>query len=306
MWARWTRFALLPIFTGFFLLPMAQADEVVARVNGEPITSKQLETAVQLAGPTKNLSPVEKQALRNDVLGLLIDDQVVRQFLDKYGVKVPETEIEKQINALQAILKEQGQTQTQFLKETMQTEEQLRNNYRYMVQLAKYLDSLITEEKLQHYFQQHQDFFRGTTVRLSHIVVRLDHSASTADHQEIQARLLGMREKIAAGNIVFADAARRFSHCPTASSGGDLGWIVRKWQIDEALAATAFQMKVGQISGVVTTEAGYHLVYVTDRKEGAEKKYDEVKRDVRRCYETELRQALLRKLRAEAKVEITR
>ena len=63
-------------------------------------------------------------------------------------------------------------------------------------------------------------------------------------------------------------------------------------------------MKVGEVSDVVETETGYHLIWVTDRKPGKGSRYEEAAADVRDCFEAELKQNLLAELRKKARIEI--
>ncbi|MCE9532971.1 MAG: peptidyl-prolyl cis-trans isomerase, partial [Planctomycetes bacterium] len=96
------------------------------------------------------------------------------------------------------------------------------------------------------------------------------------------------------------------SHCPSAPKGGDIGYMFRKFQnIDETYAKVAFGMKIGELSDVVETDFGMHLIKVTDRTEGKPTKYEQCVEDVRDSYAEELRVALLNQLRKKSKVEVT-
>ena len=75
--------------------------------------------------------------------------------------------------------------------------------------------------------------------------------------------------------------------------------------MDETYAKAAFSLPIGEVSEMVESDFGYHLIMVTERKPGKTLKFEEAARDVRDCYETELRQNLLAALRKKAKVEIT-
>ena len=88
--------------------------------------------------------------------------------------------------------------------------------------------------------------------------------------------------------------------------GGDLGFIARKFQVDEAFARTAYSLKIGEVSDIVETESGFHLIWLTERKEGKAMKYEQVAADVRECYEAEVKQNLLAHLRKNAKIELSK
>src|SRR4029079_15533925 len=89
-----------------------------------------------------------------------------------------------------------------------------------------------------------------------------------AERPEAQKQLAGLRQKILAGKTTFAEAARQYSQCPTAPKGGEIGFITRQWMGDEKVARAAFALSKGEISDVVASEFGLHLLTVTERNEG--------------------------------------
>jgi peptidyl-prolyl cis-trans isomerase C len=254
--------------------------------------------------PDKRLSPVEQRQLRADVLNLLIDEKLVRQFLKANGPKVEAAEVERQFAALEAGQKATNKSIDDYLKETGQTAAQVRENLRLMLQLTRYLEAQATDERLRQYYELTRDLFDGTTVRASHIVIRTGPTTPTEDRRKAVEKLRAVRADILAGKVAFAAAAKAHSQDPTGPTGGDLGPIARKFQVDEAFARTAFAMQPNQLSDVVETEAGFHLILVTERKPGKGSKYEDVVRDVRECFEADLKQALIADLRKKGRVEI--
>jgi parvulin-like peptidyl-prolyl isomerase len=284
---------------------VAAADKVAAVVNGEPLPVAELDAAVShLPSPAAPLSAVQVRQRRLEALNVLIDDKLVRQFLRQQGPKVELAEVEKQLAALEAGQKREGKTLDQYLKEAGLTAAQVKENFRLMLQLAKYVESRATEERLRAYFEVNRDLFDQTTVKASHIVLRVAATAPPAERQQAAEKLRAVRADLASGKTDFASAAKAHSQCPSAAQGGDVGYIVRKFQVDEAFARAAFAMKVGEVSDVVETEAGYHLIWVTDRKPGKPTRYEEAAPDVRECFEAEFKQNLLTELRKKAKIEI--
>ena len=90
-----------------------------------------------------------------------------------------------------------------------------------------------------------------------------------AERAKARERLQAIRAEIAAGKLDFAAAAKKFSECPTAKDGGDLGYIRRRGTPeDEPLARAAFALKPCELSEVIETDYGFHVVRVTDRKAG--------------------------------------
>jgi peptidyl-prolyl cis-trans isomerase C len=88
--------------------------------------------------------------------------------------------------------------------------------------------------------------------------------------------------------------------------GGDIGFIFRKGGlVDETFARSAFALKTGEISGVVETEFGLHLIQVTDRKPGTPSTFEKAVTDVLDTYSDDFRAELIAKLRKESQIQIT-
>ena len=279
----------------------------VATVNGEIITLAEVDgTIKQRPAPLSAPTVGQERQMRLEVLTVLIDDMLLKQFLRDHGPKIDVAEVNKQFAALEAGLKAQKRTLGDYLRELSQTEAQVRSNLTTMLQLDRYVKDHSNEADMKKYYETNKDYFDKTMVRTSHIVLRLPSNASEADRAAAKQKLQSLRADILAGRRDFAKAALELSQCPSASKGGDIGFIERKFQnVEEAYAKAAFSLKVGDISEVVETDFGCHLIKMTERKEGTPTKYEQSVDIVRDCYAEDLRIALLNQLRKNAKVEIT-
>jgi len=290
-----------------FISAGSAAEKSAATVNGEPITVAELDAALaQIPQPAMPMSDLQKRQHRMDALQVLIDDRLVRQFLKEHGPKVQAVEVERQFAALEVSQKAEGKTVEAYLKEIGLTVNQVKENFALMLSLAKHIEKAATEERLREYYEQTRDLFNRTTVRASHIVLRTSLTATEAEKEKARTKLRNIRADLAAGRVEFAAAAKAHSQCPSGPKGGDLGTISRKFQVDEAFAQTAFAMKLGEVSDIVETESGFHLIWLTERKEGKATKYEDVAADVRECYEAEVKQNLLTQLRKTAKIELSK
>lgn len=92
-----------------------------------------------------------------------------------------------------------------------------------------------------------------TFVKASHLLVKTE------------AEALKLKEEIAAGKD-FAQAAMEVSLCPSGQNGGDLGYFT-KGQMVKEFEDAAFSMEVGEVSNPIKTQFGYHLIYLTDKKD---------------------------------------
>jgi peptidyl-prolyl cis-trans isomerase C len=281
-------------------------NKVMATVNGENITYAQLEPILTLAGPLPTSLPEKEQReLYREALSMLIDDTLLQQYLRKYVPPPSAAEVEKKMAELKAGLKGQKKTLADFCRESKQTEAQLRANLANVLQWAAYAAKAIKDVDVKKYYDTYRDFFDRVTVRASHIVRRVPPTASPSEQAAARTLLLDLRAQIVAGKLDFAAAAKSYSECPTARDGGDVGTFPRKFVVADSFARAAFALQPGQISDVVQTDYGLHLIKVTERKAGGPPSdFNKIKAEVREFYIEDMRQDILVQLRKEARIQL--
>src|SRR5262245_36009500 len=215
-----------------------KAPKTLAVVNGEVISTADLEVALQQAGPSPvALTESQSKQMKMDILRLLIDAALMRQFLAKNAPPASAAEISQKLAQFTEELKKQNKTLADHLRETRQTEATLRTNIGFALMWEHYVESRIAEADVRRYYTEFKDFFDDVTVRASHIVVRIAPNASAADVSAARAKLTGLRAQLLEKKIDFAAAAKANSDCPSKDNGGDIGYITRKWgMVDEAFA----------------------------------------------------------------------
>jgi peptidyl-prolyl cis-trans isomerase C len=282
------------------------AAKPAAVVNGEAIALADVDAIVNRGGPSAvQLTPGKLRELRLEAVKLLIDQALLMQFLRQNGPRVDPAEVNKLMADLADAQKKDGKTLQDYLKENNQTEAQLRAEITAGLQWRDYFKARVGDADLRHCYDENRDFFDGVQVRASHIVLLVPPDAAEPERQQAREKLLALRQEIVSGKIDFADAAKKHSQCVSAPAGGDLGYFLRKGQFDEAFARAAFALPVGQVSDVVQTDAGLHLIKVTDRKPGQPRDFNQVKEDVRRLCQGELQEAILAQMQKKAHVEIS-
>lgn len=279
-----------------------------AIVNGEPIAQAELDRIASFILKEKfTLTPAtaaQQQQIRQEVMGMLIDDALLRQFLDKNAPPVGPAEVQKEFARFVEDQTKNGQKIEDFYRQSGQTEQDIRTDLHTMLQWTAYAQKQVKDEDLKRYYNANKDFFDQVTVRASHILKQLSPGSSESDKRAARDRLKQVREEIVLGKIDFAEAAKRESQCQvSAATGGDIGYFPRKFMWADSFAQPAFALKVGEVSDVVETPYGLHLIKVTDRKVGRASEFEKVKEEVREFYVEELRQDTLAKERAKAKVE---
>jgi len=235
---------------------------------------------------------------------MLIDDLLIRQYLNKNAPRITQEEFTKEYETLLAALKTRAMTLQDFLKDIHQTEDHLRLDIIKKLQWDKFIRQNVSDAALKKYYDDNRDFYDQVTVQVSHILFRLPPNAPPAERGQARARLADLRRQILANQISFADAARKYSQCRSAAQGGDIGFIMRKWVVDERIAQAAFALKVGEVSDVVETEDGVQLLTVTARNPGQPSNFDKIKDLVRENMAKEIWDNLVVQQRKAAKIEI--
>jgi parvulin-like peptidyl-prolyl isomerase len=277
----------------------------VALVNGEPITMADLEGILK-ARPMQaiKLTDAERKEMRKEALNLLIDELIMHQFLVKNAPAVSTAQINKKFGELRDALKAQGETMAEYCQVNGQSEAQVRNALTGTLQWNAYIESHLNEAALRKYYEENQAVFDQVTVRVSHILIRVRRETSPAERDGVRNWLLGLRQDLVAGKLDFGEAARKYSQCLSAPKGGDLGYISRKGVVEESFAKAAFALKVNEISDVIQTESGLHLIKALDRKVGSPSDFKTMEPKVRELAGEELLASLLVQQRQVAQVKV--
>lgn len=143
-------------------------------------------------------------------------------------------------------------------------------------------------EEIQAYYEQNLKRFEiPEERRASHILVAVEKNASSADREKAKAKAQGILARLRAHPADFAQLARQYSDDPgSASKGGDLGWAPATNYVP-SFAAALFHLQPHQVSDIVQTDFGYHIIELTGVHPGAAKSLDSVRSDIER----EMRQA---------------
>jgi parvulin-like peptidyl-prolyl isomerase len=279
-----------------------------AVVNGEPITLSEVDALLRVGGGPSALEVPEnrKRQMRMDALAVLMDRLLLQQFMRQQGSPVDPAEVNKFRVDLESALKKDNKKLADYLADNNMSEAQLRLRIVNELQWRNYAKVRISDADVLRYYTENKDFFDGVSVRASHIVFRVPQGASDGELQAARAKLVALRQDILAGKIDFAEAAKKYSQCPRAPEGGDIGYFPRKWVVDEEFAKAAYNphLKVGDVTDVVRSDYGVHLIKITDRKPGQPSDFNKIKDDVRELCGTELQQNIIAQQRKRAKIEL--
>ena len=292
----------------------AQLPEIVARVNGETITGKDLDDAVRaIAGRAGPIPPDERDRVYRGVLDNMIGYRLMIQEAKARKIAVSDADVDAQVAQIRAQFPSEAQFQ-QALTAQRTTLEAVRNDARDGMSADKLVESEIASkvavkpEAVTDFYQKNQDKFQqGPRVRASHILIGIPQNADAATKQAAKAKADALLKDLKAGKD-FAATAKANSQDPgSAPNGGDLGYF-EQGQMVPPFEQAAFALKAGEMSEVVETQFGYHIIKVADKQDSRVVPIEEAKGQIQdyltqqnRHAETEL---FVNALKAKAKIEI--
>src|SRR5262249_35822210 len=118
----------------------------------------------------------------------------------------------------------------EFCLDTHQSKARLRAGIANDLRWASYVGKRLNDNVLHLFYKANKDYFDGTTVRVSHIVLRLPSGTTEKEKARTYAKMVEIRNKVLNDpNADFAELAHKYSQDAAAERGGDLGFISRKW-----------------------------------------------------------------------------
>ncbi len=248
----------------------------IATVNGVGILREDFETAVaqtsqrfQMQG--QPVSEAQMEEFRAEILEQLIAEELLYQDALSRGLEVSDDAVEAQFRQIR------GQFQTdeeweQALEANNTSESELREQIRRGDLIQQVVETAvadsavaeITDAEVQEFYDDHPEFFdQGEQIAARHIIISTQGMESEAEIAEARERIEAIRQELLAG-ADFAELAREHSDDGSALQGGDLGTFGRGQMVPEFEQA-AFALEEGEISGIVRTQFGFHIVQVTER-----------------------------------------
>jgi len=153
----------------------------------------------------------------------------------------------------------------------------------------------VSEDDVRAHYEENKDkYMVPETIRASHILTSTEEDAKAA------------QEELNAGSN-FADTAKKYSKDLTKDRGGDLGYF-NKGQMIPEFEKACFSLNIGDVSPIIKTRFGYHIIELTDRKPATYRKFEEVKNNIMSQLTKDSQRAkfdeFTNKLRSNAKIEI--
>lgn len=281
------------------------SNKILATVNGENINQKDVNLILTRFG--NQISEEQLPAVTKQILDGLITQKLIMQFIRDNKIEPAKATIDAELNKVREEIKSNPSLANQTLDQVLESHgssiDDLKKDITISLSLEKYLGKDLDDQKLKAHFEQNKAVYDETEVKASHVLV--DTRTLKTDEELAQAKdkINKARAEVVAGKD-FADIAKQYSDCPSKEKGGDLGFFKRKGQMVEPFAAAAFALKVGQVSDPVKTNFGYHIIKVTEIKQGKDVTFDDIKQNVKQDILQEKAQVLISQLRQKAKIDI--
>jgi parvulin-like peptidyl-prolyl isomerase len=169
-------------------------------------------------------------------------------------------------------------------------------------------DITVTDKEIREYYDTYTDkFSTPEQVRARHILIRIPPDLPDAEKEKAKDKIRAALERIRKGEDFAIIAAEISEDSVTKAKGGDLGYFSRGKMV-KAFEDASFSLKPGQVSDIVETLFGYHIIKVEDYKESYQKPFESIKDTIREQLRSEALQSwakeILRKATADAGMEI--
>ncbi len=298
--------------------PNALFPAVVARVNGRAVLGRDLEVRVRtelatIGNPAwKDLRDDYKAEVTSRLLGQLVGDELLYQKATASGVVASTAEIQAEFDKVAKTYTNDAALNTELASRGMDRTALQRELAKNLV-LQKYIQDNITKKlvvtpaEITDYYNTHPDEFKHPDlIRTSHILVSVPEGATAEQDKLARQRAEALLERAKKGED-FAKLAKENSMDPSASNGGDIG-LTEGGELEAPYEEAAAKMKVGEISGLVRTSYGYHIIKLTDRKKAGAATLEEVRSQLTEFLKNQKEDAevakLVKTLQGQAKIEI--
>lgn len=242
----------------------APVSRIVAVVNGDMITNRELDKALKPEFVGQQIDPAKNPSLaamvREAVLDRMINEKILLQQAEKDGIKVTDEQVEK---SFEQMVLESQLPREEFLKQMAKeglTEKQVREKARLSLITQRLMNRnvvskvVVTEEEVNEYYRQNMAGFASGRARVALLIYPVDVDADkwAAD--------------IASGKVSFAEAARKVSVGPNPEGGGDMGYM-EIGDMAPGMAEVVSGMAEGSISPVLSLNPNKAQIALLDLEE---------------------------------------
>lgn len=293
---------------------------VVARVNGVDIKkdelvrqAEQMRMRVMQSSQGRQTPPLDATFYKQ-ILDGLVAQTLLLQDASKQGITVTDQEIKPQLDSIRKQFPDAATFEKALASQGM-NEKALQANLRQEALIQKYITTKVLsgvtvddEAARQFYEQNKNQMQRPERVHLRHILVRVEPTASADDKQKAKTKAEDLLKRAQGGEDFGKLAAENSDDPGTKTQGGDLSWVTRG-QAPPPFEQAAFALaKPNDLSPVVESQAGYHIIQLLERQAASTVPFEEAKGRIGQMLKQkqagERLQAHVAQLRKQGKVEV--
>lgn len=313
---RWLMCSLVLCLLGQITPSMAQSTHsVLVKLNEVEITRKDLDMEIAMLKAemdfrNRPLSKKQLDDLHEPLIENLINRELLYQRATQMKLKIRKRWVDRALADLGIQLGGRSALKT-YIKDAGLSEALLKERIRkgLIVRRLLHRDVLrrikVSEAEMQAFFRKHPEFFiRQERVRTRHILIATGKRDDIGKKGEALLRIQSIQNQIQAG-ANFAVMALEYSDDPSRERGGDLGYLEYAEMV-RGYADAAFALKPGEVSDIVETRSGYHLIQMVDRIPSTQMAYRyaraKIQRTLRRNKEKSAIEGYLKKLKRNTEI----
>ncbi|MCX7793696.1 MAG: peptidylprolyl isomerase [Thermodesulfovibrionales bacterium] len=307
---------LCSLVLGIWIYNAQAEDKVVAVVNGVSLKESQLQRIMDELLPRafyhQTVTAEKRAELRKKAIEELVRRELYYQEAKKKGIRVEKSDINQGLETIKKRFNSKKEYK-EALKQAGISEDELKKDIERNLIIQKFYDkeviekSKVSEEFLKDYYERNKkDFLRPESVRIRHILIRVEPGASSDEKKEKKKEAEDILKRARAGED-FGELAYNYSADDWRVKGGDLG-LVHRGRLLPELEEVAFKLKPGEISDLIETIYGFHIIKMEEKVPPTQLSFDEIKDKLKREIEEkrrkELEEALIKRLKETAKIEV--
>ncbi len=267
-------------------------DRIIAIVNDDIITLSELNDAIDISlnnteGKINlNSKDTTPEEIKRKILDRLIQDKLIDQEVKKRWIVVSESEVD---NAIDNIMKDNhltGQELVEKLKSDGVDFDKYKEQIKQELERMKLVDYqikskiVLNDDELRKYYTKNMDKFKVIKeIRVQHILLSIPPDADEVETNKINRKIRKLLLEIKNGED-FGKLAKIYSQGASADSDGDMGWF-KRGELVPFLEKVVFNLKVGEVSGIIRSDLGLHIIKIMDGKEDGIKTFEEAKDEVK-------------------------
>ena len=315
--SRWTSVFLTILLAAGIAAAQDQtpAPPSVATVNGVPISQADFnfefqQTIGQMAQQGRTVGEENMPMVRHGVIDRMIEEELLFQDTQAQGIEIADQQVSQELARVKARFGSQEEFQN-ALSALKITEDDLKRKIRRGLAIRQLIGQLVagvtvTDAEMESFYEQNTGMFQTPEqIQASHILIKVAPEADDNIKEDAQKKMRDLQKKVKAGED-FAELAKTHSEGPSSVRGGDLGYFGRG-QMVKPFEDAAFALEKDQVSDVVETRFGYHLIKLTERRPAGTIAYAEAKeriaQNIKKEKDGEVVRQHLEKLRAKAAIE---